>query len=210
MSHKIKLFHEIRLFLKDPKSYLKTYWEDIHDVTTNRFLKFISFCFALSFVSVFLNVLAASDSLSNPLARNREILSFALSNIFFFILILYINSKNVLYWLSLFLLCTIVLLADIFYLKYIPLEIQSTKADACLTLLSLYMVAFYTHATCFLIKYLYGLMKRILKEILDTESTGLKKILECIASIVLSISTLIAGIYSLISSFGLIFQYFKR
>lgn len=209
MSHKIKLFREIRLFLKDPKSYLKTYWEDIHDVTTNRFLKFISFCFALLFVSAFLKVLAASDSLSNPLAQNREILSFVLSNTFFFILILYIKSKNVLAWLFWCLFYTTVLLIDIFYLKYIPLEIQSTKADACLTLLSVYMVAFYTHTTCFLIKYLCGLMKRILKEILDTESTGLKKVLECIASIVLSISTLIAGIYSLISSFGLIFQYLK-
>lgn len=72
------------------------------------------------------------------------------------------------------------------------------------------MAAFYAYTSFFLIKYLFRLLKDIVKNILLTESVGLKRVIECITSIFLSISAMIAGIYGLLTSFSSLLQYFTE
>lgn len=203
------MLHKIKQCFKNKITFIKTYWKDIHDVTTNRFLIFVSFCFALVFVAIFLETMSLSDYPLTPLSRHRGFLARALLTIFISVLALYIRKEQFLYWLGYCAASSLILLTDIFYLKCLPDE-QAPIYDLVLTPFSVAMVTFYTYTTLFLAKYLYKLMKRILKEILATESVGLKRVLECITSIILSISALLAGIYGLISSFEPILQYLKK
>lgn len=205
-----KTLQKTKAYFKNKISLLKTFWRDAHDVTTNSFLIFLSICTALVFLSIFIEAMVLSAPEVTSLTRFRDDIAHCLFTIFIFLLSLYVGRENFYHWQIACAIASFILLLDVFYLKYYPPEKYTSFLDVVLTIASVYMAAFYAYTSFFLIKYLFRLLKDIVKNILLTESVGLKRVIECITSIFLSISAMIAGIYGLLTSFSSLLQYFTE
>lgn len=115
----------------------------------------------------------------------------------FFLVAAYVNNEKIVYSFLYFLFSCIILLGDYYYLIFIT---PTTSRDICFTILSLFTVPYLLYTLGSLTKYLYKFVQHLLSQILSTQATGLKRVIEQITSLILALSAMFTGIYGFIST----------
>ncbi len=173
------------------------------NIKSNAFLYYFSFIFSLLIVGCIVFRLAFTVPAESDLFIYRLYVTLLFFLISFLAFTLYITeTKGCLPFL-----CAFIYLSILYYLKFIK---QNIIWDTVFILLGTFATYYFTYLTLIAFKKLCPVIRRFLNTILSSEATGLKKVIETITSIFLSVSALLAGIYGLIAAFESLIKYFSN
>lgn len=186
---------------------------NMHDVESEAFLIFWSFVLAVFIVGGFFLALAFSGYISSSgptfLDRARNAFSATLFCLGIFLIYTYISLLNSSFRLFPFVKACVILVCDIVYFVFLS-SIHNILFDIAALFLSLYMVAYFIHTTFFLTKIMYQFVKKMFITLTHSDtSSGLKKVIEGITSIILALTAMFLGIGGLIAAFETLVTYFS-
>ena len=188
--------------LKNFIERLKDFDNNLQDIKSNDSLHYLSFNLSFFITSCIVFRLAFTVSIESNLHLGRYLISLILISYLLFIYFVIHIKLNIL------VACAFIYLFILCYLKLPQIFEPTITMDILAIIMGIFSTYHVIYHTFILFKKLYPVTRRIIKIIISSEATGLKRVLETITSIFLSVSALLAGIYGLIIAFESLIKYF--